>query len=48
MCRKNLGVRVPQWMITRLDELGNRTEHTEKAIAIYLENFEQKEKGARQ
>lgn len=36
MVRKNLGVRVPLWMIEQLDELGDRTAHTERAISLYL------------
>lgn len=48
MRRKNIGVRIPEWMLTRLDELGSRTEHTEKAIALYLENIDKKEKSTRQ
>lgn len=38
MVRKNLGVRVPEWMIEQLDQLGDRTEHTEKAIIMYLKS----------
>lgn len=40
MVRKNLGVRVPLWMIEKLDELGDRTYHTEKAITKYLKEIE--------
>lgn len=43
-----MGVRLPEWMIDKLDELGDRTEHTEKAVSQYLKKIENKEKSTRQ
>jgi|GEM_PF-3954830 len=36
--RDPVGIRLPKWMITKIDELGGRSEIIEKAVHMYLKN----------
>lgn len=38
--REHVGIRLPKWMITKIDKLGSRSEIIEKAVHKYLENEE--------
>lgn len=36
--RDPVGIRLPKWMITKIDSLGGRSEVIEKAVHMYLKN----------
>ena len=40
MRREHIGIRLPQWMITKIDNLGSRSDIIEKAIHMYLKKEE--------
>jgi len=42
--RKPIGIRIPEWLLQEIDDLGDRTEITEKALLEYLKKNKKMEK----